>query len=171
MNPFDLVFDQLWNLAEASAPLDALVRERNRIKFNKTGDRDPLKQTVAVADLPELVLGTNGASAINMHATSCSSMITRRYTWLLSTGDYRVNEILNPVEWAIFCAMTNWKASLGSLTWNSKSFVKRMNFVDVSEGQSDPQLNRGIKGWSALWGCEVEMHFTTSELQAFNTGD
>jgi hypothetical protein len=170
MNPFDQVFSALWTLAEASRPLKELVKVGNRIKFNQDDSRDPLKQQVADADLSELILTSEGITAINMHATSCSSMIARQYSWMITTGDYRISYRLNPLEWALYCAMTDWKSVLGSLKWNDYDFVKDMNFVSASEGLSDATRNRGIKGWSALWSCNVKMHFKTADLQLFNTG-
>jgi len=169
VNPFDLVFNALWTLAEQSDALTSLVKTGNRIKFN-TSNRDPIKPVVADADVPELILSSEGSSTLNLHSSSCGSMIVKRYTWLLSTGDMRINHHLNPVTWALLCAMADWQSVLGPLQWEDELFCKRFNLIDTSEGQSDPERNRGLRGWSALWRCEVEMHFTTSKLIAFNAG-
>lgn len=161
-NPFTLVHDALWTLAERH-PLIAAVPARNRIKYNDPVDRDPTKDKVAVADLPELVLVCEGLSG-NTHETSSSSRVNRQFAFFLSTGDFRANELLLQYEWALWCALHDWKSVLGGLQWLGRSFVKRADITSVSNGASDSERNRGIKGWSAAWRCEVEMHFKTSDL-------
>ncbi len=166
-NPFIQTYDALWALAEESDLLTSLVKVGNRIKLNKVRPGSPIKDEVSQADLPELVLvATSGQP--NLRSTSSSSMTIRSYDWLVSTGDMSVSNKLLPVEWALFCAMANWPAILGALTWQGKSFIKRANFTGVSTGFSDPERNRGIAGWSSIWSVEVEMHFSTSDMLTAN---
>lgn len=167
-DPFSMVFDALWQLAEASAPLNDLVRVGNRIKFNDATNRDPRKTAVQAGDLPELVLVCENGTG-NISASSCSTSVTRRYSWVIATGDLRISHLLHPVEWALVCAMTNWKSVLLNLTWQGNKFAKRMQFLDQSVGFSKPEQNRNISGWSSVWGIEVEMHFTTADMIAFNS--
>ena len=167
-DPFSLVFDKLWELAEVSQPLMRLVSPGNLIKFNKAQDRDPLKQQILTADLPELVLTGVGSTEANLLESSCSSKIVRQYSFILSTGDYRITSFLLPVQFALFCALADYQAVLCPLQWKSKTFITQANWVSLSEGMSNPELNRGIKGWSSLWTCMVEMHFSTADLKAYN---
>lgn len=167
-NPFSDVYDALWDLAEASDLLTSLVKPKNRVKFNQTRTGGTIKDQVSEADLPELVLVASGSSC-NLHDTSSSSRITRNYEWIISTGDLRINNKLLPVEWAIFCAMLDWPTVLASLQWQGAGFIKRTAVTDISTGQSDAERNRGIAGWSSIWGIEVEMHFQTSLLRQVNT--
>lgn len=172
-DPFQLVFDALWALVDGSVPLTALVKPGNKIRFNVTDDRDPIKTRVGDADLPELILTTEGSTELNIHSTSNTSHIYRQYAWLLSTGDQRLNYRLFPVQWALFCAMTNWGNVLSVLEWpatTGKKFVKSVNYISATEGQSDADRNRGIEGWSSLWRCEVKMYFATADLLAFHNG-
>ena len=171
MNPFDLVFDGLWAMAERSVPLTSLVKVGNRIKFNKQQVRSVVKESVQVADLPELMLVTEGNGLINNHSSSCSSMLVRNYYWMLSTGDERVSYLLNPVQWALYCAMIDYDTTLGALVWpetNGETFVKKCDWLALSEGLSNSQANRGIMGWSAVWRMSVEFWFTTQQLRDFN---
>lgn len=163
-----MVYDALWELAEQSAELTALVRPKNRIKLNHTGQSSPFKEQILAADLPELVLVSTGTSA-NMQDTSSTSRITRQYEWLLATGDSSVVNRLLPVEWALFCAMCDWPAVLNPMTWNGRKFVTRTQFVSVNSGLTDGERNRNLFGWSSVWALEVEMHFCTSELVAVGT--
>lgn len=169
MNPFELVYDALWTLAYTPVMAD-LVRPGNLVRFDQDDNPDPMKDPIASADLPELVLTTAGVPSINLHASSCSSKIVRRYQFLLSTGDFRLNFRLYPVEWALVCAMTNWKEVLTGLTWRDYAFVKHAKFVSVTEGESVAAQNRGIKGWSAIWTCDVDMYLRTQDLIDFNEG-
>jgi hypothetical protein len=164
------VYSALWALAEESRPLDLLVKLGNRIRFDSAYNRDPIKQNVQVSDLPELVLVPLGTNESNLHSSSCSSMVTRTYSWIISTGDYRYVELLAPVEWALFCAMANWKNVLLGLTWNGSTFVKDANLIELTDGFSNTENNRGIKGWSSVWNCQVTMYLTTQHLIDFNEG-
>jgi len=169
-DPFSLVFDALWQMVDDSVPLTQLVRLGNKIKFNKQYDRAPLKENVSDADLPELILTTMGVLEANMYHSSCDSLIRRNYQWLLSTGDIRTNYRLFPVQFALFCAMHDWQGVLSSLLWNNKTFIKACRWGTLSEGISNPQLNRGIEGWSSIWNISVDMIFASSDLRAINQG-
>lgn len=164
-DPFSMTFAALWALAESSPRLQEVVRLGNRIKMQ---DRDSWKDQIASADLPELVLITNGMTG-NLQETSSTTKFVRTYSWLLSTGDMRLTHLLYPVEWSIVCAMTRWKEVLAPLEWRGDRFIKRMGLGVVDEGVSDRERNRGIAGWSSVWRIEVEMHFTTSKIKELYT--
>lgn len=168
-DPFSLVYRALWDLAASQESFTSLVSLRSRISFGDNENHTPLKNVIASADLPEVILAPTGGIC-NLHSTTSSSMITKRFMWLISTGDYRIDAgCLFPVEFALIRAMCNWKSALTSLTWAGARFVKRCDMLEVSEGDSDPERNRGLKGWSAMWACEVEMHFSTALLLSGGT--
>ncbi len=168
-NPFDMVYDALWDLAEGSHLLSSLVKPKNRIKLNGRTDYSPIKDEVSRADLPELMLISTGSRG-NMQNTSSSSMFIRTYEWMIATGNQNVMGGLLDVEWALFCAMCNWPNVINALQWNGEAFCKRTALTTIDTGLADAERNRGIEGWSSLWGVEVEMHFKTSELLEVNTG-
>lgn len=163
VNPFTMVFDALWAMLEAHPRFVRDVNDRNRIKFNVSNDRDPLKEVVQVADLPEVCLKAATTTA-NVMETSSSSKCVNQYQIMVSTGDFRYTAFLAIVEWYIFVAMCGWKTRLASLRWKNKSFVKRVNVINAIQGLSDPKANRNIEGWSCVWQIEVEMHFETQNL-------
>jgi hypothetical protein len=169
MDPFSLTYNALWDLAEASAPLTALVKPGNRVKTNSLTVRDYAKPSILASDLPELLLSTMGSNETNMYYNSCTTKVQRTYTWILSTGDFRTNYLLYPVQFALLCAMADWQAALSALEWNNVRFIKLAQLVSLSEGISNPETNRGIQGWSSLWGCSVEMYLPTELLRAYNT--
>ena len=162
-DPFSMVYTSLWHLVEANAALNELVLLRNRLRYDR--DRDPEKRIVTDADLPELALVSAGVAG-NMWNTSSTSMLMRRYNFIVTTGDFRITERLLPVEWALFRALHGWKSILSSLVWNSEHFVKRVNLLDIQEGILRPDDRRyGPRGWATVWGIEVEMHFSVRSLQ------
>ena len=160
-NPFDLVFDRLWDLAESHPDVTRLVKPGNRVRFDRP-QRAPIKEEIADADLPELVLLPDGAT-FGLLRTSASSSVVKRYSWLVATGDFRTPTV-NAIEWALFCAMLNAQSVLGALAWEDASFVKRVDLSELTEGFADSERNRGIRGWSAISKVEVEMHFRTATL-------
>lgn len=167
-NPFTQVYDALAGMLRDQSIMTDVVRSNNLIIFDAEYNRDQLaaKRQIATADLPELILTTSGIANANLMSTSCTTAITRNYQFLLSTGDYRVNEILFQVEWALLVCLMGWQTELTSLQWNDHSFVKNTRLLDGAEGDSDPERNRNIRGWSALWTCQVDMVFETDELLA-----
>jgi hypothetical protein len=167
-DPFSLTFNALWDLAEASLPLTSLVKVGNRIKTNQPTNRDFIKPSVMASDLPELVLSTVGSNETNMYYNSCTTKVQRTYTWIISTGDFRTNYLLYPVQFALLCAMCDWQGALTSLQWNGAQFIKLAQLVSLNEGVSNPEQNRGIQGWSSLWGCSVEMYLPTALLKSYN---
>jgi hypothetical protein len=168
-----MTFAALWQLVDDAPLFDKLVKTGNRIRFNLDTNRDVMKDKVADADLPELMLLTSGISAVNMHSSSCTTMITRRFSWVINTGDMRVQYRLYPVEFAIMCAMANWKSLLGGLNWNGELFVKKCDLVSAENAQVETvRGGRSLLGWSALWTGEVTMVFGTRTLVDYlqNTG-
>lgn len=169
-NPFNLVLTALWDMLLQHPQFVRDVKEQNRIRFDVSRNRDPLKGAVQTGDLPEVCIGMSAVSA-NIMETSSTSMCKRSYSIMVSTGDYRYTEILGDVEWQVWVAMCGWKRTLGGLLWKDKNFVKRVNVNNAAAGLSDPEKNRNIRGWSSVWSVDVEMHFATADLLEELCGD
>lgn len=162
-NPFSIVFTALWDLLLSHPAFSRDVANGNLIRFDSTTDRNPKKETLSTADLPQVTLIGETLTA-NLQNTSSTSMTTRRYSWLVQTGDYRYTEFLARVEWYIFAAMTNWKTRLAALQWKDQAFVKRVNIIQAMSGLNQAQDRQNMAGWAAVWTLEVEMHFRTQDL-------
>lgn len=161
-DPFTTLYDALWSMLEAHTGFTDLVKVGNRVKF--TGEvRDPVKPEINTADLPEVRLVPLGGDP-HLQRTSNGTSVRKRFGIEITTGDKRVDAALFPVEWEIFRAMSNWASVLTALTWNSKTYVKLCRPLSMTEGESNPELNRGISGWSLVWACEVELWFTTADM-------
>jgi hypothetical protein len=165
-NPFTLTYTALAKLLLSNPRLKRLLEMGTLIRYDKTGTPNPAKKDVTPGDLPEIILIPSGFTS-NLHATSSSSRVLRQYTLLVSTGTQELNYLLNQVQWEVLIAFANWKSVMGALEWRDAAFVKRVDVLSIDEGLSDPALNRGVKGWSAIWSCEIEMYFQTSELLEF----
>lgn len=162
-NPLVQVYDALVDLLRSREKLRGMVRVGNVIRL--TGDdRLPFKEETLSADYPELRVITTEAIP-HLQRTSNSTTIVKRYEVQISTGDQRV-ELLLAIEWEIHRALSSWSAELSGLTWMDKTFVKLARPTQVQDGVSNVDLNRGVTGWSSIWTYEVEMWFTTTDMQA-----
>ena len=167
-DPFSIVFQALWDMIDASVPLSAMVKPGNKIRFNNN-DWAPLKDSVMAADMPELILNSSGSSEA-AQINSAGRGITRIYQWQISTGNFNIDQGLFPVQWAVFSAMADYAEALTQLKWRNNFFVLKCDLVSITEGISDEQANRGIRGWAALWSAQVMMNFSIADMQLYNKG-
>lgn len=169
LNPFQQVYDKLWEMAENDDRLTDVVKMRNRITFGDPKKSAPLKTQISSADFPELMLLPAGAQEINIQNTSSNSKIVKNYSWVINTGDFRTTKLF-PVEWALFALTHKWHTELTTLMWETAtdSYVKKVNFVGWREGQSEENQKQRTThhGWSAVLDIFVEMHFTASHLRS-----
>jgi len=161
-DPFTAVHNALLNLLMAYVPLSNMFKAGNRVAFVGS-KRSPVKDHPQAADLPEIRLVPTGGTP-HLQRTSNSSSCVCTWEIQISTGDQRVDEKLLPAEWAVYRAMEDWVAVLGALEWEGKTYVKLCRPQSIASGVSNADLNRDIIGWSTIWGCEVEMWFSTADL-------
>lgn len=162
-DPFSQVYDALFGLVANDPRITALVRPGNLITYGQLRNANPDKENYSVADLPTLHLISSTAS-VNLFDTSSTSKVIKRYSWVGATGDFRIHS-LHSVEFALLCALANWKKYLGLLRWPEtadKSFVKALRTGDFATTLGDGE--RGIRGWSTVLNIEIELHFTTQHL-------
>lgn len=152
-------------MAERHPVINAHVQPGNRIRYDDQNNIDPNKENAAHGDMPELTLLSRTVTG-NLHANSSASQVTRQYEWWLVTADFRVHEILHPLEWALICAMAGWKETLGQLTWQGAKFCKQFDAGASSAGFTDPADFRtnGLSGWGASWSAQVTMYFETAKM-------
>ena len=163
-DPFSQVFSGIWQLLLNNTNLTNQVLAGNRIRLDQA-PRNPTKEIIRTADVPELVLVPTGGVS-NLHATSSTTTIQRNYDILLSTGDLRVNEALFPVQWEIVVALLEWKLTLGGLAWNGYAgYLSDLNLVNSLEIATDDENNRNLAGWSTVLTIETYMNFPTQLLR------
>lgn len=162
-NPFSLTYNKLWELFEGDPHFSEMFPVGNRVNYGVGDNREPMKALITTADVPEVALIQDGINA-NLMQTSSSSMVTCLYSLVINTGDFRVNTFTNKINWIVLTNLVHWKTLLTSLQWKEQAFIKNVRVRDIAIGQS-PQLRaRGINGWSTVWGCEIEMHFRTTDI-------
>lgn len=167
MDPFSQCYFALAKLANESERLKSFVRPGNRIFWNGQAWTPPDKPEVSDADLPELAFNVTTLEG-KIRGTSSGSSAKLGFDWVVATGDVNVQRGILPVMFAVYAAMTPWVTSLTPevqpFTWRGKSFIKRVDLVQANVGLTDPERNRGIRGWSSVWAAEVEMYFQTSDI-------
>jgi hypothetical protein len=159
-NPLNLIHNGAWAAAEADTELSTLVLPGNRIKL---AERAELKKNIQDADLPELIFIPRSGIG-NFTATSSNVGFEMTFDWLLSTGDLRVNYRLYPVFWSLYRSMAAFQATAGSLQYKDKKFVTGVFFQNASIGESDPERNRGVSGFSSVFSLMIRMSFPKGGL-------
>jgi len=162
-NPFTLVYDRLWTLLEAETTLATMIKPGNRLKFNSETNRNPLKESIASADMPEMLILAPGCD-VNLFNSSTSSLFDMDYSIVVNTGDFRLTAIALQISWLVYCQAVKWRSELTSLQWCGDSFVKNVQFNNVSVGESIAERNRGINGFTEVLKVQVQMYLKTSNI-------
>lgn len=162
-DPYTIVLGGLYTLLLRQTELARRVNARNIITFTGA-DRDPIKPEVSEADLPEIRIVAIGSRPME-HGSSSLSTDTALFEIQVASGDQRLDHQHFPLKWEIFRAMrTGLDSTMKALRWNEKQLVLSTALVRATEGVLDSDLNRGIKGWSGLYGVEIEIQFRTLDL-------
>lgn len=162
--PSSKLYSAIWTLLETSEAFKELVKPKNRVKFDSETNRGPLKDNVQSADLPEVILVSEGFTELNIHNTSSSTKVVETFSLIANTGDFRLSLIQQALNWYVLCSIRQWQSSLSALTWKGVTYVKRVDVVSATTGQSNSERNRQIQGWVTVWRVQVEMHFATANL-------
>lgn len=146
-------------------PVNALstwVLPGNRVDFSQNDD-NPQKNMIADADTPEIQLVDEGGT-FNPHANSSQCDYVMNLGIYCSTGDLRL-PIVSAMNWYIMVNMGNWRQSLpGIVKWRNENIVKNFVMSNVQIGESNPERNRGIKGWNCLWRFQLDLRISTVNL-------
>ncbi len=170
VNPIKQVFSALWTMLEANSDFTSLVKVGNRIKY--TGSNiEPDKQQIALADTPEVRVVCTGMKpwiepdGKREYYASNATFLTVTWAVEVNTGDGGMWPLLN-VMFAVFRALRDWRTHMDALTWNEAPFIHRCVPGEAKVNRTDPQLNRGIRGWVTVWTGETNMQFQSSALIA-----
>jgi hypothetical protein len=167
-DPLSLVYAALWDVLESSADFCRLVQPGNRIKFLGTS-RDPWKDMLSTADLPEVRIVPAGGAA-NLHLASNTDRLVQRLRVQVSSGDRRVDAAFFPVVWEIYRALVNWPSVIAGLAWNGHVQgdgwgVDLVEITGHDDTADNPRADRGIQGWSTVWTCETRFWFADSLIK------
>ena len=162
-NPFTIVYESIWEILESNSAFTDLVPARNRIDFTGTS-RDPEKRQATTSDYPEVRIDEWNAAPWAFRDSTCSTF-TKGYEISVKTGEKRLQDMHN-VEWEIWRSFNSWIPTLDSKTWETSGTRFTINCRPLGTEQSlqDRELDRGTRGWSVVWRCEIFMTFVTELL-------
>lgn len=170
MDPFTWLLREMWALLEAKSTFTNAVAENNRIKLFGQNARRPEKDSMMEKDVPEVMIYPGGASYWNNRDSSGAS-INRMFSIQITSGDRLVDTgKFYEVEWAISRAMYDYdsllkKDYIDPSTELTEQPVKRIDIPSAEEGLNDAELNRDLKGWTAVWQADVTMWFSYQILK------
>lgn len=159
-DPYSLVMAELWAVLEADDKFSLYVKPGNRIRY-VNGSPDPEKETVSTADTPEVrIIPVSSEPGRIASSSSYSDRMTFEIQW--ASGDQRADYQHLKLRWLIFRAFmreNRMLARVKALTYNGNKFVQNVFLESITDGVSQQDLNRGIKGWSGIMAVSVEMIF------------
>ena len=165
-NPLPDIYDALWAMLEDSSDFCSYVPSTNRIKYVDDTDTkwEPEKRDVPGAGrLPEVRVQLVGARP-DAFGDSSNSGIILRFSIDVTTGERNQYSLLN-VIWAIWEAMHDWDTRLQAVTWNTDEIpVRWCRALAWEDSMDNEALNRGSRGWTSVWQCEIGCWFSRSGL-------
>jgi len=171
-NPFTLAHKTTVDVLRNSPAVHTAVKNYRKNIIDFTEQRLVTKDKVSEADLPELLVVYEG-SLPNFYFSSSHVSVVSNYHIRISTGDQRPDAMVWPVQFAVLSCMC--KAFLDdvyqALTWNDRQFVQDVVPTNIVAGFSDPEANRGIKGWVSVFSFTLTMQFARQDLIAFCDGN
>jgi hypothetical protein len=165
-NPFTDAYEALWDCLEARSEFTDLVKPANRIKFTATR-RDPWERLAACQSFPAVAIVPvrTPESASRVDADSHTTDVEKWFAVFVGSGDQRVDDLFE-VEFAILRAMTGWRTNVGAVQWNSRDCVLDCALYNHPEAMDNQLIERGIRGWNAVWTGRILFYFVTTELAA-----
>lgn len=159
-NPLLAVHTAFWEMLEARTVLTTLIRPGNRIKL----DGATFKSEAGVADRPELrVVPT--ASVPHLERTSNSSTLVEQWQVQVATGEWDI-KLLFDIKFEVMRALLAWQTHLRAVTWKGNKVVHDCRAPAVDDGLFEADLARGVAGWTTVWSCEIEFHFSNTDLRS-----
>jgi len=158
-DPYTECLNGLWGLLESSTEFTRLVPESNRIKFTGSNLK-PIPEEISGSMVPEVRLIQTGMTPHTRGASNLNQCVCR-FELQISSGDQRLSALHNPLKWIAWKALLKAAETLvRTVVWDGEQIVRFAKMVSVTEGVSREDLNRGIIGWSSVWGIECELWFS-----------
>ena len=156
-DPLSITYSYLWSLVEAYPPWADMVRTGNRLHLDGNS-RNPFKETLKAADLPQVTLLPTDANN-NLHSNSSSAVIVQNFTIGLYAGDLRVNESFFPLKFYTLQALACFRLNLGDVTWKDYPFLKKVEVPQSTDTITEFDATGNIMGWDSLLTISCEMWF------------
>lgn len=165
-DPFTQAYDALWTKLESHTGFTGLVKVGDRIKYD-TGKKDPEKDSIQNAALPEVRIIDLGGAGGNRKSSNSFSII-RRYQVQISTdyltleGNTANPDGLYPVEWEIMRAFGT-DCDLPGITVGIDSVKCWFSYREFTSNIYSADLSKQ-RGWIGVIDCEIEFWFSKSHL-------
>jgi len=172
-DPFTLIEQALWACLESSPAIHRLVGLNNRVRMSD--DEPNVKpESVLAADVPELVVvpagGTFNAPNTGVSSHSCTVTQTFLISVLSDTlSTSQLERSVNPIKWAIFCAMErNFLSREGLPGLDFVRMARAIDFQDTNTPQPSPIPGREIRSWRTVMNVTVTAIFNRTVVQGLN---
>jgi hypothetical protein len=146
VDPWTTALNRLWEILEADATFCAKFKPANRIKLTSVGGKNPLKETINDADVPEIMI--DPTTAVEHQAfTSFNLDSVQSFAIQITTLDLRLvtpeGNGANQLRWLVYRLLSQQGDDLGT------DFIYKARITTAMQHYVDPIL-RGTKGWTAL---------------------
>lgn len=156
-DPFSITYEYLWGLVEGYPPWAEMVRVGNRLHLNKNS-RNPFKDTLKAADLPQVTLLPTESNN-NLHSNSSTAVIVQNFTLGINSGELQVNKVYFPLKFYTLQALACFRLDLGSVKWKDYPFLKKLEVPQATDTISELDENGNIISWDSLVTISCEMWF------------
>ena len=162
VDPFTLAYERLWDVVEGNRRWAELVKPGNRVAL--TGRRNPPKGMRRLAgDLTEaILLPAPTGQAVNLRATSSTSLATVLYNFRIKTDTPELAKMVFPLKYAFLGAFAAAPDDLGM-----RGVVAGHRIVDAADDAlGDIAQFFGSQGWTSVYTVEVRFQLGNADLTA-----
>jgi hypothetical protein len=153
VDPYTQVLNRLWDILEAQSAFTSIVKAGNRIKFTSQDGLNPIKETIAAGDVPEVVIEPT-TSQTQFAFTSQDVKEDAAWSLKMATVDLRLNYgLVLPLRWVVFKTLYAAGDTLGL------DFVDKTRVTASMRNTYDPIESRGSKGWTELMTITTRLVF------------
>ena len=168
-DPYTLVENLVVSRLQSSVAVSAIIEDSNILQFG--ANLNPKHDVVTEALIPNALIQAETTSQSLSYASNATH-ISASYALSLNTGQWNIQDHMNPLRFALVAAFADllYSAELQATLWNGKKFILDVDLLPGEIGLSDTQENNGIDGFSAVFQFTTEMVFTRADLIAYNQG-
>ena len=167
-NPLTQVHDYLWTTLEASSDFTAQVPQGNRIKLTGTAKYYPQKMSGIVGrGFPTVSIVPDG---FDVDRTSTRYILSQRWSVRIATDDKRITlagNILN-LQWVIIKALSQMSdgSAFACDPLGEQFGLSIAGLSGTDNVFSDPDLDKGTRGWATLCTVETTLKIERSVVEA-----
>ena len=164
-DPICQTFEGIWDCLTNNAAFAALVPDMNQINYTED-NRSPDKPGTTSAHLPQVRVVQLGLQG-QIFRTSNSCSLGVLWGIDVKVGDKRL-EKLTALQWAIYCAMSNWKTYIkDEVEFDSQKVFTKLTPMKVETEYALRNKPPDPAGWRCVWQGVGELFIQTTAVQAY----